>query len=128
LHLQKKWVQYTGIAVGNTDEDPEETIMKKRTNPLSNIMLVYRPGKTLTKIALLGVIALSTVALVTIHSAIDKAETAKENLRRQAITMELENQELEHDIAALGSMESILEIAKEELGLVRDLILYQFEN
>ena len=102
--------------------------MKKRTNPLSNIMLVYRPGKTLTKIALLGVIALSTVALVTIHSAIDKAETAKENLRHQAITMELENQELEHDIAALGSMESILEIAKEELGLVRDLILYQFEN
>ena len=102
--------------------------MKKWVSPLSKIKLVYRPGKSATKIALLAVIILSTVALITIHAAIDKAETRKENLRDEAITLEQENQELEQDIDALGSKESILKIAREQLGLVSNVIIYVFEN
>ena len=90
--------------------------MKKRVNPLSKIKLVYRPGKTLVKAALLGVIVLSTAALVTIHTAIDREESKLNAGRAQAIAQEREKRELEKDIGALGSKESILDIAKDKLG------------
>jgi cell division protein FtsL len=125
LHLRKKGVQYIGIAVSKTDGDPEETIMKKRANPLSMIRLVYRPGKTLTKLALLGVIVASTVALVTIRTAIAHSEAELNAGRSQAAAQEQENRELEQDIDALGSKDSILDIAEDELGLVDpDTIVY----
>ena len=99
--------------------------MKKRVNPLSKIKLVYRPGKTLTKIALLGVIAASTVALVTIHAAINRGEAKLNAGSAQAAAQEQENRELEQNIDALGSKGSILDIAEEELGLVDpDTVVY----
>lgn len=99
--------------------------MKKQANPLSKIKLVYRPGKTLIKVALLGVIVLSTAALVTIHSAIKQSESKEEAMRAQAAALEQQNQELEQDINALGSKDSILDIAEEELGLVDpDTVVY----
>ena len=99
--------------------------MKKRANPLSKIKLVYRPGKTLIKVAVLGVIALSTVALVTIHTAIDRGEAKLNAGSAQAAAQEQENRELEQNIDALGSKDSILDIAEEELGLVDpDTVVY----
>lgn len=98
--------------------------MKKRKNPLSNVRLVYRPGKALIKIALLAVIVLSTAALITIHTAIDRSEKRLEALRNEAISLEQENDALQEDIDALGSRESIIEIAGKQLGLVPNIILY----
>ena len=98
--------------------------MKKRANLLSKIKLVYRPGNTLIKVALLAVIVLSTAALITIHAAIDRSEKEKEALRNEAIVLEQENQELQEDIDALGSKDSIMEIAAKQLGLVPNIILY----
>ena len=98
--------------------------MKKRKNPLSNVRLVYRPGKALIKIALLAVIMLSTAALITIHTAIDRSEKRLEALRNEAISLEQENDALQEDIDALGSRESIIEIAGKQLGLVPNIILY----
>ncbi len=99
--------------------------MKKRVNPLSKIKLVYRPGKTLIKVALLGVIVLSTAALVTIHTAIGREESKLNAGRAQAAAQEQENRELEQNIDALGSKDSILDIAEDELGLVDpDTIVY----
>lgn len=99
--------------------------MKKQANPLSKIKLVYRPGKALIKVALLGVIVLSTAALVTIHTAIERSEAKEEAMRAQAAALEQQNQELEQDISALGSKDSILDIAEEELGLVDpDTVVY----
>ena len=99
--------------------------MKKQANPLSKIKLVYRPGKTLIKVALLGVIVLSTAALVTIHTAIARSEAKEEAMRTQAAALEQQNEELEQDINALGSKDSILDIAEEELGLVDpDTVVY----
>lgn len=99
--------------------------MKKQANPLSKIKLVYRPGKALIKVALLGVIVLSTAALVTIHTAIERSEAKEEAMRAQAAALEQQNQELEQDINALGSKDSILDIAEEELGLVDpDTVVY----
>ena len=98
--------------------------MKKRKNPLSNVRLVYRPGKALIKIALLAVIVLSTAALITIHTAIDRSQKRLEALRQEAISLEQENDALREDIDALGSGESIIEIAGKQLGLVPNIILY----
>ena len=99
--------------------------MKKQANPLSKIKLVYRPGKTLIKVALLGVIVLSTAALVTIHTSIARSESKEEAMRTQAAALEQQNEELEQDINALGSKDSILDIAEEELGLVDpDTVVY----
>lgn len=98
--------------------------MKKRVNPFSNVRLVYRRGKALIKIALLAVIVLSTAALITIHTAIDRSEKKREALRNEAIALEQENQALQEDIDALGSRDSIIEIAGKQLGLVPNIILY----
>ena len=98
--------------------------MKKRINPLSNIKLVYRPGSNLIKIALLAVIVLSTAALITIHAAINRSEAKNNALRNEAISLEQENQALAEDIGALGSRESIIEIAGKQLGLVPNIIIY----
>ena len=98
--------------------------MKKRKNTLANVRLVYRPGKALIKIALLAVIVLSTAALITIHTAIDRSEKRLEALRNEAISLEQENDALQEDIDALGSRESIIEIAGKQLGLVPNIILY----
>ena len=98
--------------------------MKKRKTFLSNVRLVYRPGKALIKIALLAVIVLSTAALITIHTAIRRSEKALEALRYEAISLEQENQALQEDIDALGSRDSIIEIAGKQLGLVPNIVLY----
>ena len=98
--------------------------MKKRVNPFSKIKLVYRPGSNLIKLALLAVIVLSTAALITIHAAIGRSEEKQEALRNEAIELEQENQELEQDIGALGSRDSIIKIAGKQLGLVPNIILY----
>ena len=99
--------------------------MKKRANPLSKIKLVYRPGKTPIKLALLGVIVLSTVALVTLHAAIENGRDRLESSTAQAAKLEQENSDLEQKQNNLGSMGSILDIAEEELGLVDpDTVVY----
>ena len=91
--------------------------MKKKSDIFSKIRLVYRPGKTLTKIALLGVIVLSTVSLVTIHGAIQRAEDRKAAGTDQAFGLEQKIEDREHDIDILGSKESIKDFARNELGM-----------
>lgn len=98
--------------------------MKKRKNSLGNVRFVYRPGSVWIKIALLAVLVLSTAALITIHTAIDRSQRKYEALRNEAITLEQENQALQEDIDALGSRDSIIEIAGKQLGLVPNIILY----
>ena len=80
--------------------------------------IVFRKRNSLTKIALLGVVVLSTVALIAIHGAIDQAQAKQDAMKQEALAEALEQQELEDDIDSLGSADSIEEIAGEELGLV----------
>lgn len=92
--------------------------MSQPTGRKPKYKIVFRKGNTLTKVALMGVIVLSTVALIAIHGAIDRAEEKKNALREAALVEALEQEELEQDIDALGSAESVEKIAGEELGLV----------
>lgn len=88
--------------------------------------ILFRPGKPLTKVALLAVIILSTVALIAVYGAIRNMEQRMEALRSQAFVEEQEREELRQDIDALGTPDSVVDIAGEELDLVdRDTVIIE---
>ena len=92
--------------------------MTKLVRFFSRIKLVYRRSSTLLKCVVLAAILLSTVALVALRISILEAKAQAENLRGQAAVLEEENQQLEKNIAQLGTVQSVKRIASEELGLV----------
>ena len=92
--------------------------MTQRKNPFHGIKLVYRRSRTLTKVVVLAAVVLSIVALLTLRSAILTAEQTAESLRNQAMQLEQENSRLEKYINQLGTIEGIIHIAQEKLGLI----------
>lgn len=63
-------------------------------------------------------IIIATVALIVLYSHIDSAHDQYEAMRLQAATLVENNEELSNLIDELGSIESVIRIAMEELGLV----------
>lgn len=92
----------------------------------SKYKIVFRPGSPLTKLALVGVIVLSTVALIAIHCAIDRSQAKADALRQQAAAEERERNELKDKIDNLGSTDSVIDIAGDELGLVPSKPIFDF--
>ena len=84
----------------------------------SNIKLVFRRSRTLTKLVVLAVVVLSTVTLLTLGVAIVKERWRAEDYRGQAIALEQEKSRLEQYIEELGTIEGFLRLAREKLGLV----------
>ena len=92
--------------------------MAEKKNPLRNAKVVIRQSPAALKIALIVLILFSMATLAAlrwVHNGI-LAET--ENLRQEASALEHENSELEKKTDELGSVKSVADIAKEELGLV----------
>ena len=87
-------------------------------NPFSKIRFVYKRSKPLTKVVVLCAIVLSLVALLAIYQQLPKEEALEDSLRDQASQLEQENGQLKDKIDSLGSIDSVEDIAKEELGLV----------
>ena len=83
-----------------------------------NITVVLHPGKPVLKILVLVMVVLCIAALLILTLAIVEARQEVEELRRQAAALQQENKELLQDINDLGSIQSILKIALEKLGLV----------
>ena len=79
--------------------------------------VVFRRGRPLTKVVLIGMILICTVALVAIHSAIAREKDRLDASKAAALTQEQEKNELENKLDNLGSQEGIVNIAGEELGL-----------
>ena len=92
--------------------------MANRFNPFSRIRLVYRRSSLLLKCVVLVAIILSTAALLTIRYSIRSSQQELDHLRNQAARLEQENQELDQQTGALGTVDSIKQIAQEELDLV----------
>ena len=92
--------------------------MSNRNNPFSHIRLVYRRSSTLLKCVVLGAIVLATAALLTIHFYINQNNQTLQQLRSEAARLEQSTQDYEERIEEIGTVQSILQIAKEELGLV----------
>lgn len=103
--------------------------MAKHGNPFEQIRFVYKRSSRLTKIVVLCTIVLSTVTLLTIQSQLQSAQARKDFLQNQAAQLEQENNQLEENIDDLGSVDSVEQIAKDELGLVNpDSIIFQPGN
>lgn len=82
------------------------------------IKVVLHPGKPVLKILVLVMVVLCIAALLILTLAIMEARQEVEELRRQAAALQQDNKELLQDINDLGSIQSILKIALEKLGLV----------
>ena len=81
--------------------------------------LVLIKTSPLVRTMLLSAVALSTVAILALRAGIDANQKQYESMRQYAMTLEGNNQELDRRIEELGSAESAMRIAMEELGLVR---------
>lgn len=92
--------------------------MAEKKNPLKNAKVVIRQSPAALKIVLIVLILFSMATLVAlrwVHNGI-LAET--ENLRDEASALEHANTELVEKTEELGSVKSLEDIAREELGLV----------
>ena len=92
--------------------------MAKFQNPFSRIRLVYRRSSTALKCVVLATIVLSTAALLALRATINAEQQKQEDLRHQAAVLEETIQEYQDRIDDLGSVQSVEQIAQDELGLV----------
>jgi len=92
--------------------------MAEKTNPLSAVTLKYRRSSTLTKIVVLTAIVLSIAALGTLRLVHIGIQNEIQDLKKEAADFEHANSELDQKIQDPDSVQSVKDIAKEELGLV----------
>lgn len=81
------------------------------------VKLVARKTSPVTKAALLAAAVLSVVAIAALYSSIDQLNDRYDHLRQEALVLESDNGQLQQQIDDLGSLESAIRIAMEELGL-----------
>lgn len=100
--------------------------MTKIRSFLSRFQLQYRRTSTLNKVVIAAAIVLSSLTLLSLRLVLQEDEEILANLRQQAAALDQRNDELREDIDALGTTDSIREIAQQELGLVDpDTIIFE---
>ena len=93
---------------------------------LNRFQLQYRRTPTLHKVVVAAAIVLSSVTLISLRLGHWEAEAQLAELQHRAAVLEQENEALRQDIDALGTTDSIRQIAREELGLVDpDTIIFE---
>ena len=80
--------------------------------------LVVRSSSPALKIVMTVLIVFSMAALTALAWVRGSIRSQVEDLRQEAAALEQENRELQEKINALGSVQSVQDIAREELGLV----------
>ena len=92
--------------------------MAQKSTPPKKVKVEVRPASNILKIILIVLILCSIVALVALRWVHNGILTEIADLKEEASDLEYANQELERKTEELGSVQSIQDIAKEELGLV----------
>ena len=93
---------------------------------LSRFQLQYRRTSTLNKVVIAAAIVLSSLTLLSLRLVRQENEQTLTDLRQQAAVLDQRNDELRQDIDALGTTDSIRDIAQQELGLVDpDTIIFE---
>ena len=82
------------------------------------LQVVVRSSSVALKIAVTVLIVFSMAALAALAWVRGSIRGQVENLRQEAAAIEQENRELQDKIDNLGSVQSVQDIAREELGLV----------
>ena len=92
--------------------------MAEKKNPLRNAKVVIRQSPAALKIVLIVLILFSMVTLAALRWVHTGILEETENLRDEASALEHANDRLEEKTDELGTVKSVKDIAKEELGLV----------
>ena len=92
--------------------------MNKLLSRLKRTRFVYRRSSNFTKTVVMSAIVLSVAALIALSISIHAANAKIEKLEEEAIQLEQDGQRWEDKIAALGTAESIWDIAREIFGYV----------
>lgn len=87
--------------------------------------LVIRKASPVTKAAIVAAVVLSIFALVALYGSIEQIQNQYDLLRQQAMELESDNQTIAGRIEGLGSIDSAIRIAMEELGMIfPDSVIY----
>ena len=92
--------------------------MAKIMEKFKPVKLRLRSTPRSVKIVLIVAILFATAALIALRMAITDLDNRTEDLRNKAAALEQENRDLQENIGILGSVQSIIQIARDELGLV----------
>lgn len=92
--------------------------MAEKNWKVGKVEIVWRRGSKLLKRLVIALIVLSTAALGTLWWVHADLLRQAEKMQQESAVIQNENQTLEQKIKDLGSVQSIQEIAKEELGMV----------
>ena len=85
---------------------------------LKRIKPVYRRSSNRMKIIVTVAIVLAIICLFTLRVAMSDLNRSNQALESQAAALEQENADLTEQISIQGSRESVIQIARELLGLV----------
>ena len=103
--------------------------MANIVNYLKHFQLDFRPSSFRMTRLLMGIILFACVSLALLYSAIQSAEATKADLTAQAAQLEHEYTTLDGKIRILGTVQGVVQIAQDELGLVApDTVLIQPGN
>lgn len=95
-------------------------------NYLKKIQPVFRRSSIAMRVFVIAVILFGITGLFVLRSATDRMEAQNAALKEQAAQLEQDNTELRENIDALGSVQSVEQIAQDELGLMDpDTVLIQ---
>ena len=109
-----------------TGIDPEAYPMANIIHYLTHIRLDFRRSSYQMKLIVIGIIVFGFIGLFVLRSAIRNTENANANLVSQAAQLEQDIDVLDQQIAVVGSVEGVEQIAQDELGLVNpDTVLIQ---
>jgi len=86
--------------------------------PPKNVKVEVRPASNILKIILILLILFSVVALIALRWVHNGILNQIDELKEEASGLEYANEMLDQKTEELGSVQSIQDIAKEELGLV----------
>ena len=92
--------------------------MENKTPPRKHVKVEIRPASNILKVILILLILTSIVALVALRRVHTGILTEIADLKKEASGLQYANEELERKTGELGSIQSIQDIAEEELGLV----------
>ena len=92
--------------------------MEQKRNPLQKVKVEVRPTAPILKIILIVLIAFSILAMIALRWVHNGILEETRNLKDEAAAVEQANENLKEKKDNLGSVQSVQEIAQEELGLV----------
>ena len=95
---------------------------------ISKVQFVRRRSGKGTIIVIIIAIVLSMGALMALHLSMNDLKNRTEDLRNKAVHLIAENEKLDENIAQVDSIQGIVQVAEDELGLVQpDAVFYSEE-